>query len=119
MIKIQSDKTDYFTFNNLSKFENVKHFVSVNYKKHNSKLTHDFDLSFNTGKSTQDIIENRRILSETIGISLENFVMQDQIHSDVVKIITEEHKGLGIYNHTRQRWHDYQQKRALFVFICC
>jgi len=98
MIRISSDVSDYFRFQNLSLQKGITHFVSTNIRKQNEKIVHDFDLSFSTGLSKETVMKNREILAVETGFPLTNFVMQEQVHSDRVEVIGNEHKGMGVFN---------------------
>lgn len=100
MIKKQVRKTDIFQFNNLSEYNKIKHFVSTNIKKQDQFISNDLDISFNTGRDYNEILQNRKILSEAVEISLESFVIQDQVHSNKIKIISQADKGKGVSDHS-------------------
>ncbi len=99
MIRKQLSKTDIFQFKKLSEYRKIKHFVSTNIKKVNQIISNDLDISYNTGREYREILQNRRILSEAAKIPLESFVMQDQVHSNRIKIISEIDKGKGVFDH--------------------
>ncbi len=96
----KTSETDIFLFENLSKFNNLTHFVSTNVRKEGKRTSHDFNISLESGDDTEKVILNRNSLSKAIDIPIENFVMQNQVHGNNVKIITEEEKGKGIFNHS-------------------
>jgi YfiH family protein len=97
MIHIQKGVSDYFQFNQIQEQKGVVHFITTNIRRVGNSVLHDFDLSFSNRKNSQLIASNREILSEETCIPLPSFVMQEQIHSDFVQIVGEEHKGLGVY----------------------
>jgi YfiH family protein len=97
MIRINSNLTDYFQFHLLSEQKNLKHFVSTNIKKENSSILHHFNISFNTKNTDSEVLRNREILAVETNISLSEFVMQEQIHSDNVRLIDSTFKGRGVY----------------------
>jgi polyphenol oxidase len=97
MIRINQKVSDYFRFRMLSEQKSITHFISTNIKRVNAVTRHDFDICFSTGKTHEEVFNNRNILATETGIPLENFVMQKQIHSDRVQIIDSEHKGKGVF----------------------
>ncbi len=99
MIKKQLRKTDIFQFANLSGYSKINHFVSTNIKKQNQLISNDLDISFNTGRDFNEILQNRKTISEAIKIPLGNFVMQNQVHSNKIKIISQADKGKGVSDH--------------------
>jgi YfiH family protein len=97
--RIKGAYTDHFEFERLSKFRSIKHFISSNINKNEHGLTNDFDISLNTNKDHKTISENRKKLAETLGISPENFVMQKQVHGNIVKIVDSGHRGRGVHDY--------------------
>lgn len=120
MIKKQLSKTDILQFRKLSKFNEIKHFVSTNIKKENRIISNDLDISFNTGRNYCEILQNRKIISEAAEIPLENFIMQDQVHSNRIKNISKNDKGKGVLDHN-DALHDTDamitNKKGLCLFI--
>ncbi|MCF6366216.1 MAG: peptidoglycan editing factor PgeF [Bacteroidales bacterium] len=97
---IKSFETDFFKFNNFSEFENLNHFISTNIRKEAGQIFNDFNISLESRHNYERIISGRKSLSKSVNISLENFVMQNQVHGNNIKIIEEKHRGKGAYNHS-------------------
>jgi len=97
---IKSSETDFFQFNEMSKYSKIKHFISTNRRKNDDKIFYDFNISLESNDKIEKIIQNRKSLSKTVNIPLENFVMQNQVHGNNVKIISAKHKGKGVYKHS-------------------
>lgn len=53
-----------------------------------------------SGADKTQITSNRKALSKAVNIPLENFVMQNQIHGNNVKVVSKKHKGSGVSNHS-------------------
>lgn len=49
------------------------------------------------GDAPENVLENYRILGRAIGFDPKNAVLCKQIHSDVVRTITEAHRGAGLF----------------------
>ena len=96
---IKSKLTDYLQFNHFSKFPVITHFVSTKIKKSESISDKNLNISFESDMPAAEVYKNRQLLSETINIPLENFVMQNQIHGDTITIIDDTHKGKGVLSH--------------------
>lgn len=88
-----------YTFEKLSKFENVKHFVSSRFGGVSPEPLDSLNISFETPDIAENVIENRKRLSLAVDIPLESFVMQNQVHGNIVKLIAENDKGKGVYDH--------------------
>ncbi|MCD6557186.1 MAG: peptidoglycan editing factor PgeF [Bacteroidales bacterium] len=96
---IKSRLTDYLQFNHFSKFSEIKHFVSTRIKKSESISDKNLNISFESNMPAAEVYKNRQLLSETVKIPLQSFVMQNQIHDDTISIIDDTHKGKGVLNH--------------------
>jgi polyphenol oxidase len=82
-----------YHFNNLSRFNNIFHFVSSREGGYSTDEFSSFNLGFGTDEQEEIIIKNRNLLAESIGIKLEQLVFQYQIHSDKIEYISErQHK---------------------------
>jgi len=99
MKRIFSEKSVFFQFNHLSKHSGINHFISTRIKKSNNFSFDNLNISLESEMSEYEVIENRKILSETVNIPLQNFVMQNQSHGNNVTVINESCKGKGVYNH--------------------
>lgn len=57
--------------------------------------------SLNIGTSRGDdpanVLENYRILGTALGFQPENLVLSRQIHSDIVRLVDENHRGAGLF----------------------
>ncbi len=84
-----------YQFSNLLKFDKINHFIS-NRKGGFSKPPYEsLNIGFNTADDDEVILQNRRILGESIGIPLFRFTVADQTHSGNVTLITADMKGRG------------------------
>ncbi len=92
------EKTDILRFN-LFPEQKIKHFISSRNYKTDSSVSSDFNISLENKTTDKNVVNYRQILSETVKIPLENFVMQNQVHGNHITIIDETHRGRGIYNH--------------------
>ncbi|ASN05842.1 hypothetical protein CFK40_12885 [Virgibacillus necropolis] len=58
-----------------------------------------FNMGLHVPDSKQDVIYNRKLLAEKIGMSMETWVGGEQIHGTNVEIITHKVKGRGAFSH--------------------
>ena len=49
------------------------------------------------GDSREKVLENYRILGQALGFSPEDLVLSRQTHSDIVRIVTKEDRGTGLF----------------------
>jgi hypothetical protein len=77
-----------YKFKSLAPFSELTHFVSTRHGGVSVGEKAGLNLSFNVGDEVAHVIENRRILAETIGLTSAQFVFPTQTHSSNVKIIS-------------------------------
>lgn len=84
-----------FFFNNLSQFTNIKHFVSTRSGGMSVGEKGSLNLSFKVGDDPQNVIANRTIVAEFLGLSVSNLVFPDQTHTSNVQVVN----SLGDLSH--------------------
>ena len=99
MIKKKIDLLDILFFENLSEYKEIRHFVSTRTGGFSNPPYNSLNLGLHVGDDPKDVLENRKRLSVTIGITLSNFTIGRQIHSGNVTIISKELRGKGSTNH--------------------
>jgi YfiH family protein len=86
-------------FENLSKHQGIRHFVS----SRGSGFSKQPYESLNLGLHVQDdpgcVLKNRERLAAAIGIPLSSFTFAEQIHSGNVTVVTEAMRGRGSVDH--------------------
>lgn len=55
------------------------------------------NLGLGRGDSVENVMENYRILGNAVGFSLEDLVFARQTHTDIVRVVTAENAGEGLY----------------------
>jgi len=94
------EKIKLHHFENLSVEKGIKHFISGR----TGGVSKDGYSSLNIGLSTDDspenVVANRKKLAAEVGIPSGNFVFQNQVHHNTVKLITEKEKGAGTLSHS-------------------
>ena len=82
-------------FENLSKHQTIRHFVS---SRGGGFSKHPYD-SLNLGLHVQDdpgsVLKNRQRFADALGIPLSSFTFAEQIHSGNVTVVTEAMRGRG------------------------
>ncbi len=79
-------------FNILEKHPEVLNFVTTRQTPSGSGTM--FNIGY-SGGSDQDTLDCRKELAQSLGLKAENFVFQQQVHKDNVKIVTQEDCGKG------------------------
>lgn len=84
-----------YRFSNLIKHEKINHFIS-NRKGGLSKPPYQsLNIGFNTADEEEVILQNRKILGESLDIPMFRFTLADQTHSGNVTVVTADMKGRG------------------------
>lgn len=56
---------------------------------------HGLNLAFHVGDDWVNVIENRRLLCQALGLRLENLVSGNQVHGDEIAVVKRQHQGRG------------------------
>ncbi len=95
MQKKKLDNTEICTFNQLSTFGNITHFVSTRSGGISDKCFTSLNMGFHVGDDNFRVLQNRRILSEDVAIDLMKFTFANQCHSANVAIVCDDFRGKG------------------------
>jgi len=97
MQQITQGLAPYFLFDSLSVYSEIKHFVST---RHGGVSRNAYS-SLNIGLGTDDdralVLENRKIMAQSVDIPLNAFVFLNQIHDARVAIVNAGMKGCGAF----------------------
>jgi YfiH family protein len=99
MIEKKMDLLRMFFFENLSKYKEIRHFLSTRVGGFSDPPYSSLNLGFHVGDDPEDVLENRKRLATAIGIPLNRFTLARQVHSGNVTIISEQLRGKGCANH--------------------
>jgi polyphenol oxidase len=80
----------FYSFNKLSSFQGISHFISSRQGGISPPPFDSLNLGFHTTDSASTVQENRAILAKKLGVEPGKFVYCNQVHGDIVKIITGE-----------------------------
>jgi YfiH family protein len=87
--------TNIFKFDIFEPFHEVKHYISTR-KGGTSQSPYDgLNLGFGTDDCASNVLENRYLLAESIGIPMDWFVFPRQTHSANIVRVDASHLGLG------------------------
>ena len=98
MIKHHEGGLPLCRFHNLSRFPELVHFVTTREGGVSINGDASFNLGFHDSDSKANVVENRRRLAETLGIPLDGFTHQVQVHSATVTIVDSRHRGMGSFS---------------------
>lgn len=84
----------YGTFTHFDKLS-IKHGVSSRLGGTSKAPFSSLNLGLHTGDYDEDVIANRQLFCEAIGICFDHVVTAEQLHTDRVVVVTAEHIGKG------------------------
>jgi YfiH family protein len=99
MIEKKTDKLTLWCFENLSRCKGIGHFVSTRMGGHSPQPYEALNLSFQVGDDPKKVLNNRKRLTETLGIPFTSLTTAEQIHDARVTVVTEEMRGKGSIHH--------------------
>ncbi len=85
-----------FHFTELKKYDWLKQSLSTRLGGVSSGIYETMNLSFNLSDSHENVLNNFKIIADSIGIPVENMVYSKQTHTTNVLKIDDHHKGMGI-----------------------
>lgn len=84
-----------YQFKNLSHFPELVHFITTREGGVSQNGDTSFNLGFHDSDSHTNVIENRRRLASALGLSLDAFTHQVQVHSATVTVVDSSLRGRG------------------------
>jgi len=89
-------KIEIFQFESLLQNIEVEHFVTGK----NNDCREQFSLSLSSVENVAPVITNRKLLADELQIPYDNFVFQQQEHTNNVKVVKNTDRGKGFSRHT-------------------
>lgn len=83
------------TFRHLSEFKEVKHAYSTRNGGVSEGCFSSMNLGFSRGDERENVLENYRRFAGTLGLSLEQLVLSDQVHDKKIYHVQKEDAGKG------------------------
>lgn len=82
-------------FTNLGQYQSIAHFVTTRTGGTSLSPCDSLNLGFGTRDNQEHVLENRKLLSRSIQVPLESFVVGRQVHGDRIAVVTEKDQGKG------------------------
>jgi len=95
MEQLEKEGIATFHFKLFSQFDNISHFVSTRQGGISNGHFSSLNIGFHVGDDNFRVLQNRRFLSEAIGIDLMKFTFANQCHSANVAIVSDAQRGKG------------------------
>jgi hypothetical protein len=118
----KSNNLPIFYFSCLAKYQNLVHFVTTRKGGYSLSPFDSFNLAFHVGDKQENILKNRKKLSQYLHISLNNFTVANQVHGVNISVAGEKDRGSGaVDNSTALKDCDAmitgQQDICLLIFV--
>lgn len=91
------NKLNIVTFDNLSQYPCLVHFQTCREGGFSSGDFSSLNMSYSGGDDPDAVLENRKLVAESLGVPLENFVFCHQIHSLNIRVVGKQDRGKGVY----------------------
>ena len=88
--------TPFLTFNSLNEINFIKHGFSTRLGGVSKGIFNSMNLALNRGDNFEDVMENYKRLSKSIGLDFNTLVASSQDHNTFVRVVTNENCGVGI-----------------------
>jgi hypothetical protein len=89
-----------FLFENLAKEPGIKHFITTRMATASPHCACELNLSFSAGKTPEEVLKNRKRLSNALDIPLEWVTTAQQVHGCSVRILSRSDRGSGAWEPT-------------------
>ncbi|MBR5155631.1 MAG: peptidoglycan editing factor PgeF [Clostridia bacterium] len=96
MRTLKIDDRVYFKSEILDKVSGVSHAFTSRLGGYSRGKIEGLNLGFRVGDSTDAVVKNYNQVSDDLGFKFENITAAKQIHSDDIRVVTEEEKGCGV-----------------------
>jgi len=91
------DDLEYLTIPAFERAGITNHCFSTRLGGVSKGIYESMNLGFNRGDLDENVRKNFEILCSSVGINYKDLVFSDQVHRDVIKVVTSKDKGKGIF----------------------
>ena len=99
MIKVESENTLYLRFLHLTQYKQLLHFVSTRQGGVSPEPGSGLNVGFHKDDQDSNVLKNREILADSLGISPQSFCFLNQVHGDQIAIVDKKDRGWGAQNY--------------------
>jgi polyphenol oxidase len=90
---------ELYRYKILANHQEICHFISTRRGGESKKPYDSLNLAFHVSDKKVDVLRNRTILANLLGISISNFVFMKQVHGDKVAVIGNDERSKGAFSH--------------------
>ncbi len=98
MKEVTQRNIPFLVFENLSGIPWLRHGFSTRLGGVSQACYESMNLGQKRGDVPENVDENYRLITQAIGLEYEDLVMSNQVHETEVKLVTQEHRGKGIFH---------------------
>ncbi len=97
VMSLKSGDVPYLTYNRFSEIDFINHAFSTRLGGVSKGEFTSMNLSFGRGDSDENVRENYRRIANAIGVSYDSLTASAQVHENIVRHVTKDDCGVGIY----------------------
>ena len=91
----KSNNLQIFHFSSLAKYQDIVHFITTRNGGVSLPPFHSFNLAFHVQDKRENVLNNRKKLSQYLHIPLNNFTVANQVHGVNIAAVGEKERGSG------------------------
>ncbi len=97
LLTLNCSEIAYLTYHRLNEIPFINHAFSTRLGGVSKNEFTSMNLFFGRGDSDKNVTENYKLFCKAAGFEYESLVASSQIHETVVRRVSKEHRGIGIY----------------------
>ena len=97
VMTLNNEDVPFLTYNRLSEIPFIRHAFSTRLGGVSEGEFKSMNLSFGRGDKDENVTENYKRICKAVGFDYESLAASAQVHETVVRRITAENRGVGIY----------------------
>ncbi|MBQ8000596.1 MAG: peptidoglycan editing factor PgeF [Ruminococcus sp.] len=97
VMTLHQEGVPFLTYNRLSSIDFIRHAFSTRLGGVSQGEFTSMNLSFGRGDSDENVIENYHRICEAAGFEYDSLTASAQVHETVVRRVSKENRGVGIY----------------------
>ena len=97
VMTLHNGDVPFLTYNRLSEIPFLRHAFSTRLGGVSEGEFTSMNLSFGRGDSDENVIENYKRICKAVGFDYDSLTASAQVHETVVRKVTAENRGVGIY----------------------
>lgn len=97
MKKLEKAGLYWLIFEHLSRFDLLTHGFSIRLGGSSDPPYNTLNLAFHVGDDHDKVVDNRQRFCQALGLQLSDLIAGDQVHSDMVTVVTKKDRGRGAF----------------------